>query len=266
MARFPRPPRPRPDAPSPGRSPGGGRDNTADVERSKSKFDEFVDGANSVIDIINGLLEIASNIPFIGDLVDRINDLIGRMFEKVNEAIQKTTQIFAFVGNPAALRQAGSGWVQNVGTPSLNASGTVAVSALPTTGNWEGKAYNAYKGRVELQNPASDSVYAKCTMIDTELNTFADAIVDFWVAFSIAALTTAIGVALGVAEIASVIGAPGGVLTIIAAVVSMIADVVNLVSIIMAANEAAASFVTEVTNELGAASAFPGGAWPRHTA
>lgn len=268
MVRVPRPPRPpRPDGPPPGqRSPNNGRDNTADVDRSRSKFDEFVDGANSVIDIINGVLELASHIPLIGDLIDRINDLIGRMFEKVNEAIQKTTEIFAFVGNPATLRQTGTSWVQSVGTPATVATSTVVLSALPSTGHWSGAAHNAYSARVELQNPASESIYAKCSMIDTELNTFADAIVDFWVAFSIAALTTAIGVGLGIAEIVSVFGAPGGVLTIIATVVSFIADVVNLVSIIMTANQAAADFMTQVTSELGAVSAFPGGAWPRHVA
>lgn len=280
MARFPSPPsppRPRPDAPSGNSSPGpsgshgssgshGGRDNAGDVERSRSKFQEFVDGADSVIGIINGVLELAGHIPFIGDLIDRINQLIQRMFEKVNEAIQKTTEIFAYVGSPTTLRQTGVSWVQNVGTPATVATSTVVLSALPSTGHWEGAAHNAYAARVELQNPASESIYAKCTMIDEQLNTFADAIVDFWVAFSIAAITTAIGVALGVAEIVSVFGAPGGVATIIVEVLAFIADVIGLVNIILTANQAAADFMTQVTAELGAVSAFPGGAWPRHTA
>ncbi len=98
------------------------------------------------------------------------------------------------------------------------------------------------------------------------VNTFADAIVDFWVAFSIAALTTAVGVGLGIAEIVSVIGAPGGIGTIILAVVSFITDVVGLVNIILTANQAAADFMMQVTNSLGATAAFPHGAWPRHTA
>lgn len=272
MVSIPRPPRPHPhpdapSTPSTGRtSPHGGGDNARDVQHSKSKFDEFVDGANSVIDIINGVLSIAEKIPFIGELIEKINELLRRMFEKVNEAIQKTTEIFAYVGNPSTLRQTGISWVQSVGTPSTVATSTVVLSALPSTGNWEGAAHDAYAARVELQNPASESIYAKCTMIDEQLNTFADAIVDFWVAFSIAAITTAVGVGLGIAEIVSVYGAPGGVATIIGEVVSFIADVVNLVSIIMTANQAAADFMTQVTNELGAVSAFPGGAWPRHTA
>lgn len=271
MVSIPRPPRPRPnsggpDAPSGRTSPHSGGDNAADVDRSRSKFDEFVDGAGTVVDIINGVLELASHIPLIGDLIDRLNELISKMFEKVNEAIQKTAEIFAYVGSPTTLRQTGISWVQSVGTPATVATSTVVLTSLPSTGNWTGAAYNAYSARVELQQPASDNIYAKCTMIDEQLNTFADAIVDFWVAFSIAAITTAVGVGLGIAEIVSVFGAPGGVATIIAAVVSFIADVVNLVSIVMTANEAAASFMTEVTNELGSVSAFPGGAWPRHTA
>lgn len=244
----------------------GSGDNAGDVERSTSKFDEILDRTNSVIDIINGVLELASHIPLIGELIDRINDLIGRMFEKVNEAIQQTTQIFAFVGNPALLRQTGTTWVQTVGTPATVATSTVVLTALPSTGHWTGAAHDAYAARVELQNPASESIYAKCEMIDSELNTFADAIVDFWVNFSISVLMTAIGVGLGIAEIVSVWGAPGGVVTIIAEIVSMIADVVSLVDIINTANQAAADFMTNVTSELAAASAFPGGAWPRHTA
>lgn len=271
MVSIPRPPRPRPhgdgpDAPSGRTSPHGGGDNAGDVDRSKSKFDEFVDGASSVVDLINGILELAGHIPFIGDLIDKINDLISKMFEKVNEAIQKTAEIFAYVGSPSTLRQTGISWVQSVGTPATVATSTVVLTSLPSTGNWTGAAHNAYAGRVELQQPASDSIYAKCTMIDEQLNTFADAIVDFWVAFSIAAITTAVGVGLGIAEIVSVFGAPGGVATIIGVVVAFIADVVNLVSIIMAANQSAADFMTQVTNELGSVSAFPGGAWPRHTA
>lgn len=274
MGRFPSPPsppRPRPDGPDGGSPRGpsgshGGRDNAGDVERSRSKFWEFVDGADSVIGIINGILELAGHIPFIGDLIDRINQLIQRMFDKVNEAIQRTAEIFAYVGSPNTLRQTGVSWVQSVGTPATVATSTVVLSSLPSTGHWEGAAHNAYAARVELQNPASDNIYAKCTMIDEQLNTFADAIVDFWVAFSIAAITTAIGVALGIAEIVSVFGAPGGVATIIVEVLSFIADVINLVNIILTANQAAADFMTQVTNELGAVSAFPGGAWPRHTA
>lgn len=278
MARFPSPPRPRPDgpdapvgrttpdAPSGRSTPHGGGDNAGDVDRSRSKFNEFVDGASSVVDLINGILELAGHIPFIGDLIDRINALIQRMFEKVNEAISKTAEIFAYVGSPTTLRQTGISWVQSVGTPATVATSTVVLSSLPSTASWTGAAHNAYAARVELQQPASDSIYAKCTMIDEQLNTFADAIVDFWVAFSIAAITTAVGVGLGIAEIVSVFGAPGGVATIILEVVSFIADVVNLVNIILTANQAAADFMTQVTNELGAVSAFPGGAWPRHTA
>ncbi|MBW8762985.1 MAG: hypothetical protein JF592_10415 [Microbacterium sp.] len=244
----------------------GGGDNAGDVARSTSKFDEILDKTNSVVDIINGVLELASHIPLIGDLIDKLNELIGRMFEKVNEAIQKTTQIFAFVGNPALLRQTGTSWVQTVGTPATVATSTVVLTALPSTGHWTGASHDAYAARVELQNPASESVYAKCEMVDEQLNTFADAIVDFWVNFSLAVLMTAIGVGLGIAEIVSVWGAPAGVVTIIAEIVAMIADVVSLVDIIMTANQAAADFMTTVTSELSAASAFPGGAWPRHTA
>lgn len=253
---------------APGRagSPGSGRDNAADVANSKSKFQEFVDGASSVVDLINGLLELASHIPLIGELIDRINALIRKMFEKVNEAIAKTAEIFAYVGSPTTLRQTGLSWVQSVGAPATQATATIVPSSLPSTGHWEGSAHNAYIARVDLQQPAAEDVYDKCVMIDEQLNTFADAIVDFWVAFSIAALTTAVGVGLGIAEIVSVIGAPGGIGTIILAVVSFITDVVGLVNIILTANQAAADFMMQVTNSLGATAAFPHGAWPRHTA
>lgn len=245
---------------------GSGRDNASDVQKSRSKFEEFVDVASSVVDLINGLLELASHIPFIGDLIDRINNLISRMFEKVNEAIQKTTDVFAYVGSPMTLRQAGLSWVTSVGAPATQATATIVPSALPSTGHWEGAAHNAYITRVDLQQPAAQDVYDKCVMIDQELNTFADAIVDFWVSFSIAAITTAIGVGLGIAEIVSVIGAPGGVLTIIAEVGFFVADVIDLINIILTANEAASAFMSNVTSELASAGAFPSGAWPRHAA
>ena len=247
-------------------STGSGRDNGPDVDKSKTKFQEIVDGANSVIDIINGVLELASHIPLIGELIDRINELIGRMFEKVNEAIQKTTDAFAFVGNPAALRRAGRSWVDNVGAPATEATATIIPAALPSTGNWEGAAHNAYSARGDLQQPAAEAVYGKCEMNDHARHKFADAIVDFWVSFSIATITTAIGVALGIAQIVSVWGAPTGVATIIAEVGFFILDIIGLISIILTANQAASSFMTTVTNELSSAAAFPGGAWPRHTA
>lgn len=245
---------------------GSGRDNAEDVAKSESKFKEFVDAADSVVGLINGLLELATHIPFIGDLIDRINQLISRMFEKVNEAISKTAEIFAYVGSPTTLRQTGLTWVESVGAPATQATATIIESALPSTGHWEGAAHNAYIARVSLQQPAAEDVYGKCVMIDEQLNTFADAIVDFWVSFSIAAITTAIGVALGVAEIVSVVGSPGGILTIIAEVAFFITDVIGLINIILTANQAAADFMMNVTNELGSTGAFPGGAWPRHAA
>lgn len=274
MVSIPRPPHPPrthprgPEGPSGPRNGGthSGRDNAGDVERSTSKFKEFVDTASSVVDLINGILEFAEHIPFIGELIERINNLIRKMFDKINEAIQKTAEIFAYVGNPMTLRQAGISWVQSVGTPATVATSTIVTSSLPSTGHWDGAAHNAYIARVELQQPASDSIYAKCTKVDEELNTFADAIVDFWVAFALGVLTLAIGVAAGVAEITSVVGAPVGIGTIIVDVLSFIADVVNLVNVVLTANQAAADFMTQITNELGAVSAFPGAAWPRHTA
>ncbi|WP_309127390.1 hypothetical protein [Microbacterium sp.] len=249
-----------------GASGGSGRDNAADVDKSKSKFQEFVDAADSVIGIINGVLELAEHIPLIGELIEKINNLIRKMFEKVNEAISKTAEIFAYVGSPTTLRQAGLSWVQSVGAPATQATATIVTSSLPSTGTWEGAAHNAYIARVDLQQPAAEDVYNKCVMIDQELNTFADAIVDFWVAFSIAAITTAIGVALGIAEIVSVFGAPGGVATIIAEVGFFIVDVIGLVDIILTANQAASAFMMNVTQELASTGAFPGGAWPRHAA
>ncbi|MGQ7311234.1 hypothetical protein ACUOFU_05990 [Microbacterium arabinogalactanolyticum] len=291
MVSIPRPPRPprtphtpTPHTPSPhtpsrphtgeppstgNRPRGGGHsggDNTGDVQRSSSKFKEFVDTANSVVDLINNILGLAEHIPFIGELIEKINNLLRKMFEKVNEAIQKTAEIFAYVGSPTTLRQTGISWVQSVGTPATVATSTIITSSLPSTGHWEGAAHNAYTARVKLQQPASDSIYAKCTMIDDQLNTFADAIVDFWVAFALGVLTLAIGVASSIVEITSVVGAPVGIGTIIIAVLSFISDVVNLVSVVMTANQAAADFMTQVTNELGSVGAFPGAAWPRHTA
>lgn len=245
---------------------GSGRDNAPDVAKSKSKFQEFVDGASSVIGLINELIGLASHIPLIGDLIAKIQELLNKMFEKVNEAISKTAEIFAYVGSPTTLRQTGLSWVESVGAPATQATATIVPTALPSTGNWNGAAHDAYIGRVQLQQPAAEDVYSKCVMIDEQLNTFADAIVDFWVAFSIAAITTAIGVGLGIAEIVSVIGAPGGVGTIILAVVSFITDVIGLVNIILTANQAASDFMMEVTNSLGSTAAFPSGAWPRHTA
>ncbi|BDZ39593.1 hypothetical protein [Microbacterium suwonense] len=247
-------------------SSGSGRDNAGDVSKSKSKFQEFVDGASSVVGLINGILELASHIPLIGDIIDRINQLIQKMFEKVNEAIQKTAEIFAYVGSPTTLRQTGLSWVESVGAPATQATSTIIPSSLPSTGHWTGEAHDAYQARVELQQPAAEDLYDKCVMIDEQLNTFADAIVDFWVSFSIAAITTAVGVGLGIAEIVSVFGAPGGVATIIAEVVSFITDVIGLVNIILTANQAASDFMMEVTNSLGSTMAFPGGAWPRHAA
>lgn len=249
-----------------GGSGGSGRDNGSDVAKSKSKFQEIIDGANSVVGLINGLLELASHIPFIGEIISRIHDLVRRMFEKVNEAVSKTAEIFAYVGSPTTLRQAGLSWVENVGAPATQATSTIVTSSLPSTGHWEGKAHNAYTARVDLQQPAAQDTYDKCVMIDEQLNTFADAIVDFWIGFSLGVLTAAIGVAAAIIEITSVVAAPVGIGTIIIDVVAFIADVVSLLSIIMAANQAASSFMMEVTNSLGSTGAFPGGAWPRHTA
>ncbi|HTN54561.1 MAG TPA: hypothetical protein VLZ82_00145 [Microbacterium sp.] len=249
-----------------GGSSGSGRDNASDVANSTSKFQEILDGANSVIGLINGLLELASHIPFIGEIISRIQDLVTKMFEKVNEAVSKTAEIFAYVGSPTTLRQAGLSWVESVGAPATQATATIVKSALPSTGHWEGKAHDAYIARVELQQPAAEDVYSKCVMIDEQLNTFADAIVDFWVGFSLGVLMAAIGVAAAIIEITSVVAAPVGIGTIIVDVVAFIADVISLVNIIMTANEAAASFMMEVTHSLGSTMAFPGGAWPRHAA
>lgn len=244
-----------------------GNDTTAqNAEKSKSDFDRFTGFIDTVVDIINGGISGLLDLVLPDGIMDRINAWLDKMFAKVNEAIDKAAQVFAYVGSPSTLRNTGLDWVQSVGTPAQQCTSTLLPTALPTTGNWEGKAYNAYRLRVDQQKPAADDVLSKCQMINTQLDSFAGAIENFWIGFLGAVGSLVVGVIATAAELAGVVTAPAAIVTIVGAVGLFITFLVDAISAITSASQATSSFVVNVTNALASTSAFPGGAWPRHTA
>lgn len=244
-----------------------GNDTTAqNAEECKSDFTRFTDFINTVVDIINGGISGLLSFVLPDGIMDLINSWLDKMFAKVNEAIEKAAKVFAYVGNPSKLRTSGLDWVQSVGMPSQQCTATLLPTVLPTTGNWEGKAYNAYRLRVDQQGPASDDVLAKCKDINTQLDSFAGAIENFWIAMLGAVASLVIGVIATAIELAGVVTAPAAIITIVGAVGTFITFLVSAISAITTANQATSSFVVNVTNSLASTSAFPGGAWPRHTA
>jgi hypothetical protein len=242
-----------------------GTDTTAqNAEESKSDFDRFTDFIDGVVDIIRGGLTGMLDLVLPDGLMERINSWLDKMFARVNEAIDKAAQVFAYVGSPSTLRNSGLDWVQDVGTPAQQCTATLLPTVLPTTGNWEGKAYNAYKLRVDQQGPAADDVLAKCQDINTQLDSFAGAIENFWIGMLGATAALYIGVIATALELAGVVTAPAAIVTIIGAVGVFVTFLVDAISTLLAANQATSSFVVSVTNMLASTSKFPGGAWPRH--
>lgn len=255
-------------APTPGTSGrASGTDTTAqNAEEAESEFGRFTDFIGTVVDIINGGLSGFLDFILPDGIMEKINSWLDKMFAKVDEAIDKAAQVFAYVGSPSTLRNAGLDWVQDVGTPAQQCTATLLPTVLPTTGNWEGAAYNAYRLRVDQQGPAADDVLAKCQNINTELDTFAGAIENFWIGMLGAVGALVVGVVATAIELAGVVTAPAAIITIIGAVGVFITFLVDAISALTAANQATSSFVVSVTNSLASTSAFPGGAWPRHTA
>lgn len=247
--------------------PSGGSDTTAqNAEESKSEFDRFTGFIDTVVDIIRGGISGLLDLVLPDGIMERINSWLDKMFAKVQEAIDKAAQVFAYVGSPSTLRSTGLNWVQDVGTPAQQCTATLLPTVLPTTGNWEGKAYDAYRLRVDQQGPASDDVLAKCQDINTQLDTFGGAIENFWIGMLGAVASLVIGVLATAAELAGVVTAPLAIATIIGAVGLFVTFLVEAITALLSANQATSSFVVNVTNMLASTSAFPGGAWPRHTA
>ncbi|MDT0156130.1 hypothetical protein Q9R19_00655 [Microbacterium sp. ARD32] len=235
------------------------------AEDSKSDFDRFTGFIDTVVDIINGGIGMLDLVLPDG-IMERIQGLLDKMFAKVKEAIDKVGEVFAYVGSPSTLRTTGLDWVQDVGNPAQQCTATLQPSVLPTTGHWTGQAYDAYRLRVDLQKPAADDVLTKCQDINTQLDSFAGAIENFWIGMLGAVGALVIGVLATAAELAGVVTAPAAIATIIGAVGVFLTFLVDGISAITSANQATSSFVVSVTNALASTSAYPGGAWPRHTA
>src|SRR5690554_1736046 len=97
----------------------GGSDMTAqNAEESKSDFDRFTGFIETVVDIINNGITGLLDLVLPDGIMDRIRSWLDRMFAKVNEAIDKTAEVFAYVGSPSTLRNAGLDWVRDVGQPA----------------------------------------------------------------------------------------------------------------------------------------------------
>jgi hypothetical protein len=136
-------------------------------------------------------------------------------------------------GDPAAIRQLGEDWVNQIGAVTSTQAQALNRGQLPSFGKWEGSAADVYYIGVGLGQISSlSSVKDATDMVNEGLNEVANAVESFWanVWVAVAAFLTALAAAL-VAQ-ATILGIPPGLLALILAcgvfVAAMIAAVTSL--------------------------------------
>lgn len=147
------------------------REALADVPE---KFGEFVDEVVYWTEwmwdwVVEGIM----------DTLEWIGDTLSAVCEKLNE-------IFSFMGDPVALWNTGTSWVDNVGGPASGKQECFTLGYMKTDDEWQGTAADAYRNTFPPQKSALDTVMSISSSVDGLLTKVSIAIGVFWIGVAVA--------------------------------------------------------------------------------
>lgn len=174
----------------------------------EKKIKEFFDAVNSVLNWVPGFLDHL--IEPIQAGMEKINQKIMEFWSEVKEFLDNT-------GNPDKLEQLAEAWRDQVGNPTGEIAGDIALEKLATNTEWTGSGAAAYKAIVPAQSDGLNGIKTLSVDFSTMLKDLANGIENFWIAIGFAFGSLVVGFAAAIIEAATVVAIPGAIATVIGA-------------------------------------------------
>jgi hypothetical protein len=225
-----------------------------------SGIDQAAAGVDAIVRGVNAVLDALPDV-----LVAEIRAGVAELQRVFSEKATELGDLLAYAGDPVALRSAGTAWATGVGSVASRLAGMSTLNSTRADDYWTGLAATAYRNTLPAQQAALTAITSTGDEIDATLTDLANAIVNFWVAVSVALLGLGVALIAAAATAATVVGAPVGAGIGIAALVAFGIALNSTISSITEITNSAATRSAELQRRLFNDTAFTGGAWPRST-
>lgn len=197
-----------------------------------AKIQEFFNKANDILSWTPGAFS---------HLIEPIKQGLQTIIRKLQEFWNDLKRFLVTEhGEPDALKHAGDQWMNQVGNPTHDIAGDIALPKLRTYLEWDGKAAEAYKALVPAQAEGLSGIKELAEQLRTSLTKLGNAIESFWTAVLIAlgafvvaiiaAIVEACGIVTLPAAIPTLLGAAGAAIGLIATTVASTMSMVDTIN------------------------------------
>lgn len=221
-----------------------------------------------VVRRINALLEA---VPFwaeaiIGEIVDQARQLLQRIGELAQRLVAwLQEEVFPGMRGPFTIYSTGSDWTSSVYSTVTDVAGQVQLSQTRVDEFWSGPAATAYAQEIPAQRAAADQVSEIVSKLRGTLHGLALSLGAAYIAIAAALVVATVEIAGGAAAVASVLGIPPGLVSIVVGLATAIGGTAG-------AYAAGRELISGTMADLGEllemrydGRAFENGAWPTAT-
>ena len=226
----------------------------------RSGIDQAAELVNAIINGVNAVLsEMAPEVS--GPVVTEA----AKFQLQFNDTVTEIGHALSNVGDPAALRAAGSAWANDIGSTASNFAGFANASVTRADNYWTGKAAEHYTDALLPQRLALTDVKTIGNEIDTILNDLANAIFNFAISVGVTVAGLVASLAVAAASVASVIAAPLAVVLGGGAVAALSAGIIGLINSLKDIVSDVNTRTAELNRRVSDNTNFHNGAWPNAT-
>jgi uncharacterized protein YukE len=179
------------------------------VLQAQEKANEVDRDIKRFFDVVNATLTWVP--PPLRLMVDQIEQDLRWLTEKIAEFRDRVSQFWNQLGDSDRLRQAGTGWVEQVGDVLGDIAGTLTLDKMRTNVEWEGRAARAYTATVPPQSQGLTAVKDVANQMRASLNSLANSIDAFWISMIVALTTFAVAAVGAIFAAVTVVGIPAAI-------------------------------------------------------
>lgn len=175
-----------------------------------AKIQEFFNKANDILSWVPGAFS---------HLIEPIKQGLQAISQKLQEFWNDLKRFLVTEhGEPDTLKNAGDQWMNQVGNPTHDIAGDIALPKLRTYLEWEGKAAEAYKVIVPAQAEGLKAIKGLAEQLRTSLTNLGNAIESFWTAVLIALGAFVVAIIAAIVEACGIVTLPACIPTLLGAV------------------------------------------------
>ncbi len=225
---------------------------TGASQQAADKATEIESKVNEFFDAVN---EVLSWVPdFLSHLIDPIVRGMEQLKKKLQEFWREVSELWEQPGHPERLMAVAKQWESSVGNGVASVAGDIAPTKLRTSGEWNGRAAEAYRELVPAQSSGLGEIELFAEQLRRSLESLANSIETFWLAVKAAFVVFVVGVVGAIATACTVVGIPAAIAAIATAVTVSLGLVITAVTALNShvnTIEAQQSALNEKIHDLG---------------